>query len=92
MSEIGDHKMRAKVRVSGVFPFQDDKGATASERLMFAGVCKNEPYGEDGLDENNTFAKFSPSVSLDMLVSNPALLGVFEPGDTFYVDFSIAPK
>jgi len=58
---------------------------------MFCGVCKNT-YGDDGLDENNTFAKFSPAVSVDLFVTNPALLGEFESGDTFYLDFIPAPK
>ena len=78
--------MRAKVRVSAVLPQQAD-GITVSERLMFSGVSKSGSYPADGLDENNSFAKFSPSVSFDMLVANPALLGRFVVGDTFYVDF-----
>jgi hypothetical protein len=81
--------MRAKVRVSAVLPNQTE-GVTVSERLMFSGVAKSGSYPADGSDENNTFAKFSPSVSFDMLVANPALLGKFAVGDTFYVDFSPA--
>jgi len=80
--------MRAKVRVSGVFPHKDDKGVTSQERLMFSGVAKSGGYPADGSDEDNTFAKFSPSVSMDFIVANPALFGKFTPGDTFYVDFT----
>ena len=83
-------KMRAKVRVSGVFPMQNDKGEVTQERLMFHGVAKSGGYPQDGADEDNTFAKFSPSVSMDFLVANPALFGQFKPGDTFYVDFTPA--
>lgn len=83
-------KMRAKVRVSGVFPMQGSDGNISSERLMFSGVAKSGGYPADGNDEDNTFAKFSPSVSMDFIVANPALFGQFKPGDTFYVDFTPA--
>ena len=55
---------------------------------MFAGVSKSGGYPEDGSDEDNSFAKFSPSVSFDMQVANPVLIGKFAVGDVFYVDFS----
>jgi hypothetical protein len=80
--------MRAKVRVSGVFPFLGDDGKVSSERLMFSGVYKSDGYPSDGSDEDNTFAKFTPSLSFDMLVNNPSLIGSFTVGDTFYVDFT----
>ena len=51
-------------------------------------VSKSEPYSEDGSDENNTYAKFSPSASLRITITNPALIGQFNPGETFYVDFT----
>lgn len=44
-------------------------------------------YGEDGVDENNTYAKFTPSADLKMHITNPDLLGEINAGDTFYVDF-----
>jgi hypothetical protein len=82
--------MRAKVRVSAVLPFPNGEGGVSSERLMFHGVARSDSYPADGSDENNTFAKFSPSVAFDMQVANPALIGEFEVGDTFYVDFTPA--
>lgn len=88
---MSETQMRAKVRVSAVLPYRDgDK--THNVRLMFAGVAKSGNYPEDGTDENNTFAKWSPSVVIDMQVTNPALMDAFEVGDTFYVDFTPAPK
>lgn len=82
--------MRAKLRVGSVIPYRAD-GKTVSERLVFHGVSKsNGPYPADGIDEDNTFAKFSPSVMLDITIANPALIGQFDPGDTFYVDFTPA--
>lgn len=80
--------MRAKVRVGSVSPAVTHEGVVTQERLVFHGVAKSGGYPEDGTDEDNTFAKWSPSVLFDMQVTNPALIGKFTPGDTFYVDFT----
>ena len=77
-------KMRAKLQIESVTL------RNGHEQLKFHGVCKTGPYPEDGLDEDNTFAKFSPSVGLDITITNPALLGQFKPGQKFYVDFTPA--
>jgi hypothetical protein len=45
-------------------------------------VSRSTPYPDDGSDEDNTFAKFSPSVDLSITIANPALLGQFRPGQT----------
>src|SRR4051812_38443015 len=74
--------MRAKLRIGTVHLHQGGQ-----ESLELHGVSKSTPYGDDGLDEDNTFAKFSPSVGLQITIANPALLGKFKPGQTFYVDF-----
>ena len=47
--------------------------------------------GPDGLNENNSFSKWTPSGSLEMTVTNPALLGTFEPGREYYLDFTLVP-
>lgn len=83
--------MRAKLQVSSVFPNRNSEtGETASETLHFHGVAKSGGYPEDGSDEDNTFAKWSPSVNLQIQITNPALFGKFEPGQKFYVDFTPA--
>lgn len=74
--------MRAKMQVVDIEPLNDEH-----EVLHFIAVGKNEEYSEDGLDENNTFAKFTPSAELSMMVANPNLIGTFEVGQNFYVDF-----
>lgn len=79
--------MRAKLRVGSVIKLNAE-----TETVTFFGVSKGSPYPEDGSDENNTFAKFSPSANFQIMIANPALLGKFEPGDTFYADFTPAPK
>lgn len=76
--------MRAKLIIDGVEQFED------AERLSFRAVAKDDSYPEDGSDENNTFARFTPSANLTMYVNNPELLGKFTTGQSFYVDFTPA--
>lgn len=77
--------MRAKIRVSQVVNHSE-----TCETLHFNAVAKNDGYPADGSDENNTFAKWTPSAELKLTVTNPDLIGKFEPGEAFYVDFTKA--
>lgn len=77
--------MRAKMRLNSVTNF----GTT--EVLEFNAVARSSSYPADGSDEDNTYAKFSPSGSLNLTVANPALLGKFTPGQTYYLDFTEVP-
>lgn len=72
--------MRAKMRIESVVVLGDQ------EQLILRAVYKDD-YSSDGLDEDNTFARFTPSAELCMTIANPALLGKFEAGQKFYVDF-----
>lgn len=78
--------MRAKVRVTGVKPYPEE-GTATQETLTFNFPAKGSPYPDDGSDEDQQFAKFSPAGSLSLTVANPNLLGKFAVGDTFYLDF-----
>lgn len=78
--------MRAK------FVLHSIERTQAAEKLSFSAVTKATPYGTDGEDENNTYAKFTPQATLSMLVTNPALFGTFAPGQQFYVDFTLAEE
>lgn len=73
--------MRAKMLIRSV---QHGEGC---ETLEIGAVCKNEGYDESGLDENNTFSKFTPTADLRMTITNPELLGEYDQGQEFYVDF-----
>lgn len=75
-------QMRAKMKVSNV------KNYGSSEELIFNAVSKKDGYPDDGSDENNTFAKWTPSAELKMSITNPALIGQFTEGQEFYVDFT----
>jgi len=76
--------MRAKLKLNTVTRTE------YGEKLEFSAVCKTGAYPENGLDEDNTFAKFSPSADFTIQVNNPALFGKFNPGQKFYVDFTEA--
>ena len=76
--------MRAKVRVTGVEPYGEP---VSQEKLTFNFPAKDGAYPADGSDEDQQFAKYSPSGALTLTVANPNLLGKFAVGDTFYLDF-----
>ena len=76
--------MRAKMKIESVERFD------TSERLKMRPVCKPGGYPADGSDEDNTFAKFSPSGSLELTITNPNLIGKFNPGEAYYLDFTKA--
>jgi hypothetical protein len=79
--------MRAKMRLHHIVPYRDSEGCTIQEQLHFHAVAASK-YPEDGSDENNTYAKFSPSGRLELTVANPALVGRFETGKEYYLDFT----
>lgn len=83
-------RMRAKLRVTGVTPHVTESGEKYGEALEFVAVAKSGGYPEDGSDEDNTFAKFSPSARFTLDCRNPALFGQFELNETYYVDFTPA--
>lgn len=84
--------MRAKLRVTNVHEHEDMATKTpTSTEVTFAAVSKNGGYPEDGSDENNTFAKFTPQADLKMVIQNPELMGAFEIGQEFFVDFTPVP-
>ncbi|TIT90401.1 MAG: hypothetical protein E5W41_00310 [Mesorhizobium sp.] len=78
--------MRAKVRVTNIQSYPT-AGPTTHETLTFSFPSKDGAYPDDGSDEDQQFAKFSPVGALSLTIANPALLGKFAIGDTFYLDF-----
>jgi hypothetical protein len=79
--------MRAKMRLNYIEKRNIDVG---QETLYFNAVARSDRYPDDGSDENNTYARFSPSGMLSLTVANPALLGKFAEGDEYYLDFTKA--
>jgi hypothetical protein len=74
--------MRAKLKVTKVENFGTD-----TQQLTFNAVCKSDGYPPDGSDENNSYARWTPSAELKMCVNNPNLVGKLQEGEEYYVDF-----
>lgn len=85
--------MRAKMRITDLKRFNARFEPAAAdepavqENLTFHAVYKDGAYPSDGSDEDNSFARFTPSAGMSMTIANPALIGKFKIGDTFYLDF-----
>lgn len=78
--------MRAKLKVVSTELWTEYVG----ENVKFTAVGPDGSYPDDGTDENNSYARWTPSASLSMSITNPNLIGKFKIGDTFYVDFTPA--
>ena len=78
--------MRAKMKVVSA-----DRPEGASHlNLKMSAVYRDGAYPEDGSDEDNTFARWTPQADLSMSINNPNLIDKFEVGQKFYVDFTPA--
>lgn len=77
--------MRAKFRIGHI-----EKHSEQCETLHMNAVAKSNGYPADGSDEDNTYAKFSPSGRLEIQIANPALIGKFAVGEVYYLDFTKA--
>ncbi|PZU80669.1 MAG: hypothetical protein DI528_22240 [Shinella sp.] len=76
--------MRAKMKITKVEKIE------GQETVTFTAVGKGSTMRADGLDEDNTYAKFTPDAELKLTVRNPALLGALLPGTVYYLDFTRA--
>lgn len=86
--------MRAKMRVNQINTNRvgfDAKDPINNERVSFIAVGKNGNYPEDGSDENNTYASWTPNGECVLVIANPALFGKFAEGQEFYLDFTAVP-
>ena len=81
--------MRAKMKIVEVKEYRmlADESVVTSEDLQMTAVCASQ-FPKDGSDENNSYAKWTPSADLTMAITNPALFGKFTKGQEFYVDFT----
>ena len=77
--------MRAKLRLSEVKQHPQPSGEVHEDLKFFA--VSSRPYDKEGNNEDNTFARWTPSAELKMSITNPALVGTMNSGDEFYVDF-----
>ena len=84
-------KMRAKLQVGFVQEHFHGPDKSKSQETLTMHAVSASKYPEDGSDEDNTYAKFSPGANLTINIANPALFGQFVVGEKYYVDFTQAP-
>ncbi len=84
--------MRAKMRISHIDTTYLGKEGDQyrSIGVKACAVCKDGGYPADGSDEDNSFARWSPSADLSITIANPNLFDKLAEGDVFYVDFTRA--
>lgn len=83
---MADIAMRAKFKINHI-----DKRYLPNQETLYFNPVSASQYPADGSDENNTYAKYSPFGMLSLTIANPALIGKFAEGETFYLDFTLAP-
>lgn len=82
--------MRAKMQVHGLKENKSAAGVVESINVILYPVSKDSGYPADGSDEDNNFARWTPSGELKLLIQNPALFDKLPVGAKFYVDFTPA--
>lgn len=55
---------------------------TQNVRLM---AVTEKPFDKDGNSDDNLFARWTPTGSLDLFVTNPDVIGFFVGGERYYV-------
>jgi len=84
---------RCKVRVESVKLTGWDGSQHTNETVQMRAVqgsAVSKGYPADGLDDDNTYARFSPDADFRLNVANPALFGQFKPEQRYYVDLTLA--
>lgn len=76
-------EMRAKMKVSWIEKFE----GSDAEKLHFIAVGPNQGYPNDGTDEDNSYALWTPQGELTLTITNPVLYGKFKQGEKYYLEF-----
>lgn len=53
------------------------------QEIEMTAICDNDSSNHP---ENESFSKYTPSGTLKFQVSNTAVIGVFRPGDYYYIN------
>lgn len=78
--------MVAKFRVDSVI----EQGEPKFSEVLKMSPVTSKPFDEVGASEDNSFARWTPSGSLEMTVQNPDLFGTIKAGDNFRLTFEKA--
>lgn len=77
----GGMSVRAKFRCTGAEEVEGVEGIS----VLLQAVTDDSP-------ENKSWSKYTPSGTLTMVVTNPAASSQFVYGNSYYLDFTDAPK
>ncbi len=69
--------MRAKLTIEAIEKYD------GGENITFRAV-----YNSANSPEDNTYAKYTPSATAHLQITNPNLIGQYKQGQQFYVDFT----
>ena len=83
--------VRAKFRCSSVTKTTTGSNDEAGNPIYNEGVKMQAVYGPDG-SPNGEWSRWTPSGSLELNVTNPALAGHFLPGKEYFIDIVEAPR
>lgn len=82
-------RMRAKFKVDAINASTSTDGSVSSESISMSPVFADN-YGPNGENEDNDFARYTPSGNLQMVITNPALFDTMVVGEKYYLDFTKA--
>lgn len=89
--------MRAKFKVNSITKSHDmNKKADAPEHSVYPRDWEPREIHTVHLsavsdDANKTWAKFTPSGSLQITINNPDAVGFLKLGESYFLDFTVAP-
>lgn len=81
--------MRAKLQINSVTETTNDKDEVTQVEIRMIPVS-TKPFDKDGNSEDNSFARWTPSGSVQLTITNPVFFGRFKVGQKFYADFTEA--
>ncbi len=77
--------MRAKFRVIKIETFPEHQ-----QQVLHMSAVSHQPFDKDGVSEDNSFARWTPSGELKMVITNPKLKSALKEGEAYYLDFTKA--
>lgn len=86
--------MRAKFVISEVLPTNHSHEGKANDGEKWdqvtikANAVTDKPFDPDGISEDNSFARWTPTGTLEMVITNPDLFDKIKESDKFYLDFT----
>lgn len=65
-----------------------EQGEPKQSEVLKMRPVTSRPFDAEGVSEDNSFAKWTPSGNLEMTVSNPALFGQIKVGENYFLTFA----